>query len=401
MKTAYKYLVINNKNNLTFLNNEIMKTPKKQLHQQILKLCVTLVAILSWSASFGQSPVPTAGSIFINGGLQVRSQYTTKAVTINSNTDVSGTNEYIYLRSGTASNNKWFTDAQMVIGDDWIRIRKPLQFLVYNNSWGGYGEYIQNSKYLDGNDHSGQPYGLSFYTGFSERMRVENESVFVYEDLYVNGKIYSVNEGIFSRGDFLIRGDKMSFEHDDGVHVDIKTNAPLHDDGWIGTVSNHGLFLGTNSVGSNIYLDTHDNVFIGFENDNLPTISDTNLTNFDLLVDEGIIAEDLAIAEREDWADYVFDDAYELKPLDEVQRYIQENNHLPNIPSQKEVSEKGYSVHDVNVKFLVKIEELMLYTIQQEKKIKLQENKIEEQELKMDELSQRLDHLAKLIADNK
>ncbi len=69
------------------------------------------------------------------------------------------------------------------------------------------------------------------------------------------------------------------------------------------------------------------------------------------------------------WADYVFDKDYNLKSLAEVEKYITEKGHLPNIPSAAEVIEKGINVAEMDVKLLEKIEELTLYTIEQNKRI--------------------------------
>lgn len=77
------------------------------------------------------------------------------------------------------------------------------------------------------------------------------------------------------------------------------------------------------------------------------------------------------------WCDYVFDDEYELKGLEEVKSYISTNKHLPEVPSEKEVLENGVNLGDMDAILLKKIEELMLYTIQQEEKIKKQQEQID------------------------
>jgi hypothetical protein len=46
------------------------------------------------------------------------------------------------------------------------------------------------------------------------------------------------------------------------------------------------------------------------------------------------------------WSDYVFDAGYHLRDLSEVSEYIRQNHHLPEIPSAKEVEEKGVSLGD-------------------------------------------------------
>lgn len=73
------------------------------------------------------------------------------------------------------------------------------------------------------------------------------------------------------------------------------------------------------------------------------------------------------------WADYVFKADYNLMPLNEVERYISERGHLPNIPSEKEVIENGVNLLEMNVKLLEKVEELTLYVIELEKKIESKE----------------------------
>ena len=67
------------------------------------------------------------------------------------------------------------------------------------------------------------------------------------------------------------------------------------------------------------------------------------------------------------WADYVFDKKYELLSLKEVEKYIAKNGHLPNVPSAKEVTEKGLELGEMVKIQQEKIEELTLYLIQQNK----------------------------------
>ena len=75
-------------------------------------------------------------------------------------------------------------------------------------------------------------------------------------------------------------------------------------------------------------------------------------------------------------ADFVFADDYQLLPLSEVEAFITENKHLPEIQSAKEMQENGVSVSELQTKLLQKIEELTLYLIQQENRIKELEEKL-------------------------
>lgn len=77
------------------------------------------------------------------------------------------------------------------------------------------------------------------------------------------------------------------------------------------------------------------------------------------------------------WADYVFENDYILKPLEEVEDFIQKNGHLPNVPSEAEVLKNGIELGAMNAKLLEKIEELTLYIIELNKKVEELETKID------------------------
>ncbi|MEN2401776.1 tail fiber protein [Flavobacterium sp. MC2016-06] len=73
--------------------------------------------------------------------------------------------------------------------------------------------------------------------------------------------------------------------------------------------------------------------------------------------------------------DYVFSNDYKLKSLQEVEEYIKQNNHLPEIPSAKEIEKNGLMLAEMNMTLLKKIEEMTLYMIEQNKRIEKLEKK--------------------------
>ena len=75
------------------------------------------------------------------------------------------------------------------------------------------------------------------------------------------------------------------------------------------------------------------------------------------------------------WSDYVLKPDYDLKPLEEVEMFINDNQHLPDVPSEKDVLSNGIDIAAMNAILLQKIEELTLYVIEQDKKIKALETK--------------------------
>jgi len=74
--------------------------------------------------------------------------------------------------------------------------------------------------------------------------------------------------------------------------------------------------------------------------------------------------------ENANWPDFVFDRSYQLMTLKEVEKSIQQEGHLPGIPSAAEVKASGVELGDISAKLLQKIEELTLYLIDQNKQIK-------------------------------
>lgn len=131
------------------------------------------------------------------------------------------------------------------------------------------------------------------------------------------------------------------------------------------------LYISTDSTKTLIYGDfsggrTKGQVLMGVGDPTGYTFKGSRTLN----VVGGIITDSIRVALSSKWADYVFEPTYQLKSLDELENYININKHLPNMPSAKEVAENGIDMASMNAKLLEKIEELYLYTLQLEKKIK-------------------------------
>jgi len=70
----------------------------------------------------------------------------------------------------------------------------------------------------------------------------------------------------------------------------------------------------------------------------------------------------------------VFDKAYTLMTVDSLSTYIKTHKHLPEMPTTKDVQDHGVDVGNNQTLLLKKIEELTLYIIQQNERIKKLEN---------------------------
>ncbi|MGX1931321.1 hypothetical protein [Flagellimonas sp. 2504JD4-2] len=108
-----------------------------------------------------------------------------------------------------------------------------------------------------------------------------------------------------------------------------------------------------------------------------------------LAVKGKIHAEEVKVDLSVPGPDYVFEEDYDLKPLEEVQNYIKAHGHLPNIPSAMEMEANGIQLGAMNMKLLEKIEELTLYILKQEKKLE-----------RMEGLEQEIESLKQLITEH-
>ena len=79
-------------------------------------------------------------------------------------------------------------------------------------------------------------------------------------------------------------------------------------------------------------------------------------------------------------ADFVFEEDYNLPKLEDVEKHIKEKKHLPEIASAKEMEKEGVNIGEFQIKLLQKIEELTLYSIEQNKNLKEQAERIKKLE---------------------
>jgi len=93
-------------------------------------------------------------------------------------------------------------------------------------------------------------------------------------------------------------------------------------------------------------------------------------TDYELSVHGEIACEELLIDSDAAWPDYVFENDYELRTIDELAKSIKDNGHLPGIPSAEVVEEEGFLVADMQRRTMEKVEELSLYIIQLHERVK-------------------------------
>ncbi len=130
----------------------------------------------------------------------------------------------------------------------------------------------------------------------------------------------------------------------------------------IGTNSDNdfGKFVVRTNGADRLFVDASGNVSIG---------TTATAAGYMLNVGGKAICEELKVQLEGAWPDYVFDEKYKLTPLNELQKFVDTHNHLPNIPSAKDVKANGIEVGDMQRRMMEKIEELTLYILEMKKEM--------------------------------
>ena len=146
------------------------------------------------------------------------------------------------------------------------------------------------------------------------------------------------------------------------------------------SISSHGYLMLGSVTGSNVIFD--NNEIMARSNGTASTLvlqndggavrigNVTVPSGYKFAINGKMICEEVKVKLSTAWPDYVFNETHQLMPIEKLSQFIQANKHLPNIPSAASVESNGIEVGDMQKKMMEKIEELTLYIIEQDKRIK-------------------------------
>jgi hypothetical protein len=144
------------------------------------------------------------------------------------------------------------------------------------------------------------------------------------------------------------------------------------------------------SNGANIYISPATVVSTTFLTNGNVLIGKTTQTNAGYKLDVNGNTRSNKVVVNTTGADFVFDSAYHLRALPEVDTYISQNHHLPDIQPAEEMKKEGLDVGDNQTRLLQKVEELTLYLIKQDKQLQQQAQLLQAQQ-------EKINHLEKIV----
>lgn len=241
-------------------------------------------------------------------------------------TDGSSTLKWKYtLDSGSSSVKMSFSPNLMKLYTDKFQLNEGYQIGEATTPDGTLGSYLSlGMLHQSGNLWSGK--GLTIFTsayGNVHFVSNKNTTINGLQDLNENTSFI-----IKGNNEFYVKSELLNVESELNVGTDLQVGSMLK----VGTVIQVG-------------------------DEELPSGAVASFSGGD------VYSEKYICKSSGNWPDYVFEEGYKLRTIEEVEEYINTHNHLPELPSAEQIDEEGVDLEEMNKLLLKKVEELTLYII--------------------------------------
>jgi len=326
-----------------------------------------------------------------NGNVGINTNQPTDKLHVNGNQILTGTLDVdgtSYLNGIILDNDADITNANQIIGYDdlWLSGNNSGGTDIYIGATGKVGIGTSSPDYKLDIEVSGNGYISRFFNPTSSgsgllikagngsnpvldiKDHVGNQRMIVLGSGEVGIGIEQPTERLHVNGNQIITGDITV----DGLSY--LSGIILYNTGAISNVDHitgvsHLRLSADNNGGTDVFINTDGNVGIG-------TISPTEA----LTVNGTVKCKEVHVTENVPASDFVFEDNYSLMSITDLETFVTENHHLPEVPSAADFSTNGYNLNEMDDLLLRKVEELVLYTIAAEKERRKLHSRIDELE---------------------
>lgn len=348
--------------------------------------------IVQGTAGIGTSSPNTSYMLDVNGRMRLRHNVNTSGLWFNksNNTEeafIGMVNDTTWGLWGSVGSPNFRNSFNLRNGNLGINVTNPLKPLSFDNNlgnkialWGngdadhyGMGVVASTMRLYVPNNAARFEFGYGNANAFIEKARLTASGQFLLgiQSSSFNTELNSANSSslLLTNNNNRFTGmlNKLSFKSAGLFDASIRTITTGLFTARLGFFTNSDVSEG-NLIERMSITDAGD-VLIG-------TTNETSGAGYKLRVAGKIISEELKVQLQASWPDYVFHNNYKKLDLSELENFIHEHKHLPNIPAATEIETNGIEVGEMQRKMMEKIEELTLYIIELNKKIESQEKEI-------------------------
>lgn len=260
--------------------------------------------------------------------------------------------------------------------------------LAYTNVVGSRG-FGKLSLYVTGGTYAPQYVDIHWFKDWKDNTGIKVESNSNHASYWKEARLTYTADTVFIEVNFI--------RAIDGNLVTI-----VDPYGWNPVIPYSGILPtgGSQTIGKSVKItrmNIHDQFIVGF---NGFIGIGTNTPKEALSVNGNIRAKEIKV-ETTGWPDYVFDQGYRLKSLQEIENFIRLNGHLPDMPTAKLVEKEGISLGEMNKLLLKQIEELTLHLIEKDKQIDAHYHLIKQRDKNLLQIEDRLRKLEMFVGSNK
>lgn len=207
-----------------------------------------------------------------------------------------------------------------------------------------------------------------------------------FTNLFLGGAIKDNADGTYTiygdGGSNYFSAIKMDNGGDNGAGINFYNGAATGGSNYTVTGANLPNYLQMRIAGGNVSIGTSDS------------------KGYKLAVNGSAIATSMTVKLNSAWPDYVFKKDYQLSSLEDVKAYIDQNQHLPEVPSEQQIAKEGLNLGEINKLLMKKVEELTLYLIDEHKKKEEQAELLSKQQEQINQLIKQVELLNKISTKN-